>query len=53
MPKYKRWTEDEMENDVSYVSNAGSINKAYKEYGVPRATLQRRIKNGEPNKSGR
>ena len=41
-----------MENAVSYVSNGGSINKACKEYGVPRATLQRRIKNGEPNKSG-
>ena len=50
MPKYKRWTEDEMENAVSYMLNGGSINK---EYWVPRATLQRRIKNGEPNQSGR
>ena len=53
MPKYKRWTEDEIENVGSYVSNGWSINKACKEYWVPRATLQRIIKNGEPNKSGR
>ena len=53
MPKYKRWTKDEMKNVVSYVSNGGSINKACKEYGVPRATTKRIIKNAEPNKSGR
>ena len=53
MPKYKRWTEDEMENAVYYVSNGVSIKKACKEYRVPRATLQCGIKNREPSKTGR
>ena len=52
MPKYKRWTENQRKNALSYVLNGGSINKACKEYGVPRATLKRRIQNGEHNKSG-
>ena len=36
-----------------FVSNGGSINKACKEYWVPRATLQYGIHNGQPNKTGR
>ena len=42
-----------MNNAVEFVISGGTVYKACKEYGVPQRTLERRILNGAPNKSGR
>ena len=53
MPKYKRWTDDEIQNALDFISAGGSVNKASKDFGVPRGTLQCRLKNGKPKPRGR
>ena len=53
MPKYKRWTDDEMENALDFISSGGSIHKASRDFGIPRGTLQCRLKNGNLKQQGK
>ena len=51
MPKYRRWTDDEMKNAIDLVLSGGSVYKTRK-YGIPSNTLKHRIENGDPKKPG-
>ena len=48
MPKYRRWTDDEMKNAIDLVLSGGSVYKTSKKYGIPNNTLKHRIENGDP-----
>ena len=48
MPKYRRWTDDEMKNAIDLVLSGGSVYKTSKKYGIPSNTLKHRIENGDP-----
>ena len=39
MPKYKRWTNDEINNALDFISSGGSLNKARRDFGIPRGTV--------------
>ena len=52
MPRYRRWTDDEMKNAIDLVLSGGSVYKTRKKYGIPSNTRNHRIENSDPKKPG-
>ena len=42
-----------MNNALDFISSGGSIHKASRDYGIPRGTLQCRLKNGDLKQRGK
>ena len=53
MPKGKVWDSENINPALDLIQNGSSINNAAKTFQIPECTLRRRLKSGEPKKTGR
>jgi len=49
MPKYSQYTQESLEEALLDVSNGSTVREAARTWGVPRSTLQNRLKGYEPH----